>query len=177
MRSLAANVTNLCNRLRTELLLDGQVPKLGVGGGLLARRPRLKRNVGIDGDGSGDGRRVGADHARQGTIPLCTCGERRCGEQIWSRLTVAGATMPDKTRVHDSVAGTHHKPASRVPRQSNPRLELQLGWIQRSVWGSVHPKRSEEHTSELQSRGHLVCRLLLEKKKARHSTEACLPLT
>src|SRR5439155_25306557 len=31
-----------------------------------------------------------------------------------------------------------------------------LGW-----W-----KRSEEHTSELQSRGHLVCRLLLEKKKS-----------
>src|SRR5207253_8624598 len=27
------------------------------------------------------------------------------------------------------------------------------------------PVRSEEHTSELQSRGHLVCRLLLEKKK------------
>src|SRR5437870_9419265 len=27
--------------------------------------------------------------------------------------------------------------------------------------------RSEEHTSELQSRGHLVCRLLLEKKKVR----------
>src|SRR5690625_6893649 len=26
-------------------------------------------------------------------------------------------------------------------------------------------ERSEEHTSELQSRGHLVCRLLLEKKK------------
>src|SRR5690625_6844301 len=26
------------------------------------------------------------------------------------------------------------------------------------------PARSEEHTSELQSRGHLVCRLLLEKK-------------
>src|SRR5439155_20293691 len=26
------------------------------------------------------------------------------------------------------------------------------------------PDRSEEHTSELQSRGHLVCRLLLEKK-------------
>src|SRR5207253_10196059 len=28
-----------------------------------------------------------------------------------------------------------------------------------------HQLRSEEHTSELQSRGHLVCRLLLEKKK------------
>src|SRR3989449_6943326 len=29
----------------------------------------------------------------------------------------------------------------------------------------VRPQRSEEHTSELQSRLHLVCRLLLEKKK------------
>src|SRR5439155_16055023 len=29
--------------------------------------------------------------------------------------------------------------------------------------------RSEEHTSELQSRGHLVCRLLLEKKKIRRA--------
>src|SRR5437660_10364966 len=29
----------------------------------------------------------------------------------------------------------------------------------------VRRRRSEEHTSELQSRGHLVCRLLLEKKK------------
>src|SRR5207253_11453874 len=31
--------------------------------------------------------------------------------------------------------------------------------------GRAGMKRSEEHTSELQSRGHLVCRLLLEKKK------------
>src|SRR2546429_6850467 len=38
-------------------------------------------------------------------------------------------------------------------RQAQPNL----GW------------RSEEHTSELQSRLHLVCRLLLEKKKARES--------
>src|SRR2546422_1546112 len=30
--------------------------------------------------------------------------------------------------------------------------------------------RSEEHTSELQSRLHLVCRLLLEKKKKRHES-------
>src|SRR5256884_6908111 len=35
--------------------------------------------------------------------------------------------------------------------------------------------RSEEHTSELQSRLHLVCRLLLEKKKNRHNpiTRCC----
>src|SRR5437870_6502760 len=34
-----------------------------------------------------------------------------------------------------------------------PFVNRELGW-----------NRSEEHTSELQSRGHLVCRLLLEKK-------------
>src|SRR5205809_5875661 len=32
-----------------------------------------------------------------------------------------------------------------------------------------HHTRSEEHTSELQSRLHLVCRLLLEKKKIHHN--------
>src|SRR5436305_2740752 len=32
------------------------------------------------------------------------------------------------------------------------------------------PERSEEHTSELQSRPHLVCRLLLEKKKLVHES-------
>src|SRR5690625_6682478 len=41
----------------------------------------------------------------------------------------------------------------------------------RAAWSGCGPglsplsNRSEEHTSELQSRGHLVCRLLLEKKK------------
>src|SRR3712207_8417273 len=38
----------------------------------------------------------------------------------------------------------------------------------RNVWvldDVGHPGRSEEHTSELQSRQYLVCRLLLEKKK------------
>src|SRR5690554_1901573 len=36
--------------------------------------------------------------------------------------------------------------------------------------GQLHPTpRSEEHTSELQSRPHLVCRLLLEKKKITHT--------
>src|SRR2546422_4180051 len=36
-----------------------------------------------------------------------------------------------------------------------------------------HADRSEEHTSELQSRLHLVCRLLLEKKKQPCSTLVC----
>src|SRR3989449_6842088 len=36
--------------------------------------------------------------------------------------------------------------------------------------------RSEEHTSELQSRLHLVCRLLLEKKKQRYRMETIVAL-
>src|SRR5207253_11114915 len=36
-----------------------------------------------------------------------------------------------------------------------------------AVANAAPASRSEEHTSELQSRGHLVCRLLLEKKKRR----------
>src|SRR6266487_277962 len=38
--------------------------------------------------------------------------------------------------------------------------------IRSTAWsGTVRTERSEEHTSELQSPVHLVCRLLLEKKK------------
>src|SRR3712207_8134307 len=36
------------------------------------------------------------------------------------------------------------------------------------VKSAVEKYRSEEHTSELQSRQYLVCRLLLEKKKIKH---------
>src|SRR5947209_13360126 len=35
---------------------------------------------------------------------------------------------------------------------------------------NFHRRRSEEHTSELQSRQYLVCRLLLEKKKKKRQT-------
>src|SRR5947209_13244676 len=38
--------------------------------------------------------------------------------------------------------------------------------------GVIEPVRSEEHTSELQSRQYLVCRLLLEKKKSKQTTES-----
>src|SRR3712207_7295006 len=44
--------------------------------------------------------------------------------------------------------------------------------------GYIIPKddkhRSEEHTSELQSRQYLVCRLLLEKKKQEQALQPCL---
>src|SRR3712207_8532859 len=41
-------------------------------------------------------------------------------------------------------------------------------WIE--WWSLVERPRSEEHTSELQSRQYLVCRLLLEKKKLTHDS-------
>src|SRR2546421_9665801 len=44
-------------------------------------------------------------------------------------------------------------------------LEDQLRGCYTPSAGTVYPTRSEEHTSELQSRSDLVCRLLLEKKK------------
>src|SRR5690625_6680691 len=43
--------------------------------------------------------------------------------------------------------------------------QIQSGKLSVSKAMDLLFKRSEEHTSELQSRGHLVCRLLLEKKK------------
>src|SRR5690625_6677711 len=42
-------------------------------------------------------------------------------------------------------------------------LHDEFDYLPCAVKGAM--RRSEEHTSELQSRGHLVCRLLLEKKK------------
>src|SRR5687768_17729311 len=41
----------------------------------------------------------------------------------------------------------------------------QIASLQRDSYSRFPTVRSEEHTSELQSRLHLVCRLLLEKKK------------
>src|SRR5690554_7423226 len=41
-----------------------------------------------------------------------------------------------------------------------------------SAWWHALWPRSEEHTSELQSRPHLVCRLLLEKKKTQPATSS-----
>src|SRR5690625_6828597 len=51
---------------------------------------------------------------------------------------------------------------SRVWRVTNNNF---IFWLSLITWVRFILHRSEEHTSELQSRGHLVCRLLLEKKK------------
>src|SRR5215216_7586223 len=51
------------------------------------------------------------------------------------------------------------------PRRAGPRPGASGTWPPRRRSHSRRRPRSEEHTSELQSPDHLVCRLLLEKKK------------
>src|SRR5215510_16283354 len=54
--------------------------------------------------------------------------------------------------------------SSRLSRRRTCPIRVTLG-SSLSLYVASNSSRSEEHTSELQSRGHLVCRLLLEKKK------------
>src|SRR2546428_10205977 len=49
------------------------------------------------------------------------------------------------------------------------RSSLQAPMLRPSLSPTTTKRRSEEHTSELQSRSDLVCRLLLEKKKGREA--------
>src|SRR3989442_7377805 len=56
---------------------------------------------------------------------------------------------------------------SSIQSRSSMRMKTKF----RGSWLVGALTRSEEHTSELQSRPHLVCRLLLEKKKEPHSQE------
>src|SRR3712207_8782454 len=56
------------------------------------------------------------------------------------------------------------KPCERLLRGGSTRRSLSAA-DRRSSPLTGSPRRSEEHTSELQSRQYLVCRLLLEKKK------------
>src|SRR2546422_5653715 len=60
-------------------------------------------------------------------------------------------------------------PAGDEWRERQPEQEVQVRPHHFAVDPLGGVKRSEEHTSELQSRLHLVCRLLLEKKKNEHS--------
>src|SRR3989442_11309889 len=75
-----------------------------------------------------------------------------------SRLRLVAAT----TRTSTGIASV--PPTGIASRSCSTRSSLTC------VAGDISPissrkNRSEEHTSELQSRPHLVCRLLLEKKK------------
>src|SRR6266498_4508011 len=90
--------------------------------------------------------------------PLCPC-----------RASSARAT-PSARRpriVTGRSVGPVGSLAAFVPRVGSDLASHGFGPVFFSGRYQVNPlvKRSEEHTSELQSRPHLVCRLLLEKKK------------
>src|SRR5947209_14669145 len=61
----------------------------------------------------------------------------------------------------EGVRAASHAYFGKEPR----RLSLGEAALLVAIPQSPEPRRSEEHTSELQSRQYLVCRLLLEKKK------------
>src|SRR3989449_6457908 len=75
-----------------------------------------------------------------------------------SRTSVA----PVMSSAHVSDATTQPRPRRPSTRGRKPRGSTMAYRVRPTVMRS---ERSEEHTSELQSRLHLVCRLLLEKKK------------
>src|SRR5207253_6846163 len=69
----------------------------------------------------------------------------------------------------DLTSDVFHKTLAALPRFDWRGIPFAV-WLLRIAANVVTDQwkqaaRSEEHTSELQSRGHLVCRLLLEKKK------------
>src|SRR2546429_403595 len=67
-------------------------------------------------------------------------------------------------RVHEKLV---EEEGIQIPYSTLTRLLREMGL-------SKQQPRSEEHTSELQSRLHLVCRLLLEKKKKKNITDISL---
>src|SRR3712207_7994249 len=82
------------------------------------------------------------------------------------------STLFPYTTLFRSTARRDAAPAPRPPRArgrwyARPPRPRPWGGDRRSTPFSPPPRRarSEEHTSELQSRQYLVCRLLLEKKK------------
>src|SRR3712207_7363761 len=77
-------------------------------------------------------------------------------------LAVAGNETTRNAISHGMLALLRHPEQWELFRRSRPRTAVDE--IVR--WGSP-VNRSEEHTSELQSRQYLVCRLLLEKKKTK----------
>src|SRR5690625_6898484 len=73
-----------------------------------------------------------------------------------SRITSTPSSMKE---LKAWICEAWSKLAAGANFSSNPASSLNVSWM-------FCKDRSEEHTSELQSRGHLVCRLLLEKKKS-----------
>src|SRR5436305_11310429 len=87
--------------------------------------------------------------------------------------------------LHDAlpIFGLHIQGGELMVAGAIPRPTFGIDAAGKAIIGApvVTVNRSEEHTSELQSRPHLVCRLLLEKKNRNHITAytqtASIPLS
>src|SRR5207253_6750359 len=84
----------------------------------------------------------------------------RSGHRVRCRLKPAeGRRLPGSGRAELVLRRRE------LPRRIGRPTRRRPSGVAREERGQGRRQRSEEHTSELQSRGHLVCRLLLEKKK------------
>src|SRR6266511_4630575 len=81
----------------------------------------------------------------------------------WSSEPEELASELDAVWHEDDLADPDARPASSISRATWARSSTSMPTPRAAVCS-----RSEEHTSELQSRENLVCRLLLEKKKDRY---------
>src|SRR5207247_7894633 len=82
----------------------------------------------------------------------------------WSRLPTSAPGGPERPELL-----AHARLALAIDERHEEVLHVRLDLV-----GPLHADRSEEHTSELQSRVDLVCRLLLEKKK-KYTTNRSAP--
>src|SRR5690625_6717359 len=73
------------------------------------------------------------------------------------------ATFPSTT-LFRSWGSCLHGYSENIAINTSATVESAIEWAIFSIMYDDQACRSEEHTSELQSRGHLVCRLPLEKK-------------
>src|SRR2546422_4924085 len=86
------------------------------------------------------------------------------------------STLFPYTTLFRSLVSVELPPPDEPPPRSYAPAHRDLTFVYEDAHLAVRGGRSEEHTSELQSRLHLVCRLLLEKKKIEreedHSTRS-----
>src|SRR5438132_9306814 len=94
------------------------------------------------------------------------------------RSTLFPYTTLFRSRVPPRIAPSEGADLPRGLRQAGARAEGVVARVHRSSEERAHqgeasraPRRSEEHTSELQSHSDLVCRLLLEKKKNKQNNK------
>src|SRR5207253_4630128 len=96
---------------------------------------------------------------RSTLFPYTTLFRSAVSTGNYKRIRVLGPLFRQHNRLF-AFSHTLLLRAARVDLKSVRQGDQQIPFVGRRPSGGE--KRSEEHTSELQSRGHLVCRLLLE---------------